>query len=382
MEESSPKRSFCCAHYAAKYLPLTENWIYKILINHRRYRPVFLSRKKMNLNLFPIDELFVLDDLGSIRKYAEILFFRVSGYFIFFYNVCRKYRVDILHVHFGYHGVKFTGLRRKLAVPMVCSFYGDDAFAYPCTPARVRGYRNLFRIADRILVLGPYMKNALVNLGCPVNKIMIHHLGIDTDKITFSKRIVRKGENIRFLITSSFLEKKGVDLAVKALSAFRNAPFSVDIIGDGVLREKIVDEIRKGGIEDKVTLHGYKPYDYFINLAYRCDVFIQASRTTRRNNKEGTPMAIVDAMATGMAIIATRHSDIPEVVIDGENGYLAEENDLHSLINCIEKTFAFPERIEHMSIKCRERVDSEFNSRIQTEKLEAMYTSLIQAERT
>jgi colanic acid/amylovoran biosynthesis glycosyltransferase len=277
-------------------------------------------------------------------------------------------------VHFGYHGVKLIGLKNKLKVPMICSFYGDDAFAH----RHVEKYGSLFREADKILVLGAYMKAQLIQLGCPENKLLIHHLGIDSDKIVFKQRTFQAGKSIRFLIASSFLKKKGIDLAIKALSKFKNNyDFFLDIIGDGPLKDEILREIEMCGIKDRVNLHGYKPYEYFINLAYECDVFIQASRTTEENNKEGTPMAIVDAMATGMAVISTKHSDIPEIVINGKTGYLAEENDLNSLEKSIQKLFDDLAKVEMFSRNGREWIEKEFDAKKQTMKLEEYYKQLI-----
>jgi colanic acid/amylovoran biosynthesis glycosyltransferase len=381
MKEVKSER-VCCAHYASTYLPLTQNWIYRTLTHHRSYAPIFLTRKKENLNLFPLSPVYSLDDCGKLQQYASIAFFKVFGYFGFMKRACQVHQAKVLHVHFGYHGVKMTGLKQKLNVPMICSFYGDDVFSFPTDPANRARYQALFREADKMLVLGPYMKAELIRLGCPEHKITIHHLGIDAHTIRFEKRTVARGGKIRFLIASSFLEKKGIELAVRALAALRaQYDFTLDIIGDGPLKPVILDAIETGGIKDRVTLHGYKPYAYFIDLAYRCDVLIQASKTGSKNNKEGTPMAIVDAMATGMAVIATKHSDIPEVAHDGVHGFLAEENDVNSLQQSLARIFEQADRIETFSVAARQRVEAEFNAATQTQRLEGYYTELIAAHK-
>ncbi|HYG02370.1 MAG TPA: glycosyltransferase [Chryseosolibacter sp.] len=370
----NPENRPTVAHYISKYLPLTENWIYRTIINHRKFRPIFLSRKKENLHLFPINDLHVLFDRSIVLRYFEIFYFVIFRYFILFEQVCRKHHVKILHIHFGYHGAKSIGLKKRLNVPMVCSFYGDDAFAFK----HQHKYRNLFEHADKILVLGTYMQQRLVALGCSPEKLVVHHLGIDVDKIKYRNRRVMPDEPVRFLIAASFLPKKGIDLAIKALASL--APqnkFTLDIVGDGPLKETLLSEIKTGNIQDRVKLHGYRPYDYFIDLTYECHVFIQASRTTAENAKEGTPMAIVDAMASGLAVVSTRHSDIPEIVIDNETGYLAEENNLSELIACLKKIFDGRERISVFSERGRAHVELEFDARKQTEKLEAYYEQLI-----
>lgn len=378
MKEFSPKIHYC-AHYVSKYLPLTENWIYRILINQKKFVPLMLARKKEHTAQFPQPYLFSLDDSGRIIQWVEIVIFRLIGYFPFMYKVCKRAKVQLLHVHFGYHGVKLQGLKKRLNVPMICSFYGDDAFSHPLNPGVVKDYQQLFQEADMILVLGPYMKKALMTLGCQEEKLRIHHLGIDVDTIPFQKRIIQQDQPIRFLIASSFLEKKGIDIAIQALATLKDRySFTLDIIGDGPLKSSLLSLIDHHKMQSRVTLHGYRPYDYFIQLAQTCHVFIQASKTGAKNNKEGTPMAIVDAMATGMAIVATRHSDIPEIVQEDIHGYLAEENDVAGLTKALENLLMRPTTIGMMGEAGRNYIADEFNAAKQTKRLEELYQQLIE----
>jgi colanic acid/amylovoran biosynthesis glycosyltransferase len=374
----SAANKIVCAHYASSYLPLTENWIHNLLTNFKRFRPIFLTRKKHNVELFPLETIVSLSDFSKVGQITQLLIFKTIGYFLFFREACQLHVAKIVHVHFGYHGVKMLGLKRALKIPLICSFYGDDAFADSFV--KNLDYQKLFIEADRILVLGPYMKKQLVSLGCAEEKLRIHHLGIETEKVRFVKREIKKDEPIRFLIASSFLEKKGVDIAVQALGQISQAyNFTIDIIGDGPLKPSIESHIEKFNLKERVKLHGYKPYDFFINLAEQCHVFIQASKTTSDNRKEGTPMAIADVMATGMMVVATRHSDIPELVVDNVTGYLANENDLPDLVGTLKRLLDEPERIAEMGEKARAHVEREFNVKTQAELLEQHYFELLNA---
>lgn len=374
---STPNR-IVCAHYASSYLPLTENWIHKLLTNFKSFRPIFLTRKKHNTELFPLETIVSLSDFSMAKKVYQLLLFKTIGYFPFFKKVSQESEVKLIHVHFGYHGLKLLGLKHALGVPFICSFYGDDAFADSFVKSL--NYRKLFNEADRILVLGPYMKSQLMNLGCSEKKLAIHHLGIETEKIKFKTREIKTGDPIRFLIASSFLEKKGVDMAVQALGEIRTEfNFTIDIIGDGQLRPVIESLIQKYNLTERVKLHGYKPYDFFVQLAEQCHVFVQASKTTPDNRKEGTPMAIADVMATGMPVVATKHSDIPELVVDDVTGYLANENDLPDLIWVLKKLLSNPEKISELGAQARVHVEREFNVKIQAERLEQYYFDLLKA---
>jgi len=241
------------AHYNSKYLPITEVWLYNQLNQLSEIRTLFLCRTKANLELFPLERVYALNDLPRIRKILNLLYFKLLGYIPWFSLHARE--AGILHVHFGYNAIKMTGLKRHLNIPMICSFYGIDAFSYPL---RKRGNRRrlkrMFQYADRILVLGPYMKATLQQMGCPVAKLSIHHLGVNTKQINFVQRNYMPSRPVRFLMASSFLEKKGVDICLKALSNLKEEfNFTVDIIGDGPLKQSILNIVGDGGLKERVT---------------------------------------------------------------------------------------------------------------------------------
>lgn len=365
------------AHYISSFLPLTENWIYKLLINHKNYKPIVITRSVKNQNLFPFNNIYSLATKPSWEKYLELIRFKMLGYIPFFKQVCKKEEASILHVHFGYQGIKSLGLKRKLGIPMVCSFYGYDVFKLPKQKKYRTAYKKLFQNADKLLVLGPYMKNELISLGCPDNKIEIQHLGIDTQKIKFKSRKLDPNNPIKILLASSFVEKKGIDITIKALGILKKEfHFKVEIIGDGFLKESIVALIKENNLENDIVLHGYKPYDFFIDKTYECDIFVQASKTTTDNDKEGTPMSIVDVMASGMPVVSTRHSDIPEIVIDGYNGYLAEENSVDDLVKCLRKIIN-TDNFEELSKNARKHIEEQFDASVLAVKLESIYNKLI-----
>lgn len=374
---SSPKK-LVSAHYISNFLPLTENWIYRVLTNQKIFTPIVITRSVKNLHLYPLDKIYTLSSKSKIAFYWEVIRFKVLGYIPYFSNVCKKEAVSVLHIHFGNQGVKSLGLKKKLNIPMVCSFYGFDVFKLPRNNKYHRAYQKLFKSADKMLVLGPYMKSELIKLGCPEDKVAIQHLGIDTKKINFKKRSLDSSKPIRFLLASSFVEKKGIEVVINALGIIKqDFNFSVEIIGDGFLKSSIENLIKVNNLENVVVLHGYKPYDYFIEKTYECDIFVQASKTTVDNDKEGTPMSLVDAMATGMPVVSTRHSDIPEIVIDGYNGFLAEEDNVADFAEALKRILTY-DKFEELSINARKHVEEQFDVYEQNKKLEEIYINLIE----
>ena len=366
-----------CLHYTSNFLPLTMVWIYTLLEHFQNYDPFVLTRKKSNEKFFPYGKIKSLSDLFIIEQYLNIGFSKLTGVIPFFSKAASEIKPDILHVHLGNIAYKLLPLKRKLGIPGLLSFYGADAYLYPTQKKNRKKLLSVFRDMDKILVLGPAMQHELKQLGCPEQKTEILHLGIDTDKIAFTEKVFPLNRPLKFLLASSFVEKKGIDITLTALGRIRHAiDFSIEIIGDGPLRSGIIEIVRKTGLQDKVIFHGYKPYAFVLDKAHECDVFLQASRTASNNDKEGTPMVLVDVMAAGMPVISTRHSDIPEIVVDNYTGYLAEENDTESFAACLIKLIDNAEHFNDLSHHCRSHVDEQFNVFRQVEKLESLYNTL------
>lgn len=367
-----------CAHYISTYLPLIGSWIYNILINYDKYKPIMLTRNIANFDQFSIDNIISLSRLNKFSYLYNFTVFKTSGYFPIFKKYCLKKNVKILHVHFGYHGIKLIGLKKQLNVPMVCSFYGNDVYKWPNQKKYRAGLQKLFKEADQILALGPYMQDHLCKLGCPDQKIVIQHLGVSVDQIKYKPRKYHGSEPIRFLMASSFVKKKGIDIVLNALYFIgKDTDFQVDIIGDGYLKNDLMQLVRELKLEERVTFHGYQPYSYFIDLSYHCHIFLQASKTAENGDKEGTPMSLVDAMATGMPVISTYHSDIPEIVINSKNGFLAVENNIKDFTNAVLKILNNISNLEKFSQNARKHIEEYFNSKIQAIKLEEIYNKLI-----
>lgn len=366
-----------CIQYVPIYLPITAVWIYNLLNQFKNHTPYVLTRKIKNPHLFPVKYLESLSELSLPARYLHIFMSKVSGVIPLFYEYSKQTEPAVFHIHFGNIAHKLIPLVRKLNVPSVCSFYGSDAYLYPRSGAHRKNLIKLFNGIDLVLVLGPAMKEELMNLGCPENKIRIQHLGIEVDKIRFQKRQLTKNRKLRFLIASSFVEKKGLDITIRALGKVNGKfDFTVDLIGDGPLKTEIFDLIKHEKLSDIFQIHGYKPYDFLIEKAFECDVFLQASRTAGNFDKEGTPMVFADVMATGMPVISTRHSDIPELIKHDVTGYLAVENDPDSYTQCIVDLFENVERLEELSINSRKHIEKEFDIQKQADTLESYYHQL------
>jgi glycosyltransferase involved in cell wall biosynthesis len=102
---------------------------------------------------------------------------------------------------------------------------------------------------------------------------------------------------------------------------------NLKIIGDGPMTDDVAQAVVRLGVADDVELDGRQPHEK-VQAAFRdADIYVQHSVTAPDGDEEGLPVSITEALAAGLPVIATRHSGIPEVVREGETGYLVDEHD-------------------------------------------------------
>ncbi len=221
----------------------------------------------------------------------------------------------------------------------VTTFYGLDVNHLPTVDPRWKQrYLDLFADVDRILCEGPHMARCIVALGCPVEKVQVHHLGVRTEEIAFQPRRWREGESLRVLIAASFREKKGVPDALEALGVLRRkVPVEVTIVGDAspeprsqAEKTRIFAVLDRTGLRSQTRLLGYLTYPELMREAYAHHIFLAPSVTAQDGDTEGgAPISILHMAASGMPIVSTRHCDIPNVLPPGT--HLAAEHDVTDL---------------------------------------------------
>lgn len=331
-------------HLLNKYLPYSQAWLHRLMTWPPEVESSFVADRLVAPGpaVFPVPDLLVLAEAfpwsywpaawlspGKRRTTALAL------------DHVRGRRPHLLHAHFGHTGWRWLEAAPRLGVPLVTSFYGWDVSALPRRqPWWRRRFRQLFAGGARFLCEGPAMARTLEALGCPSSRIGIQRLGIDARGIEACSRTLRPGEPLEVLAAARFTEKKGLPDAIAAVAlASREIDTRLTVAGGAAptrsgRREarRIAEAARASGLGDRLRFVGVLPHDSLLALALRSHVFLQPSRTAADGDREGgAPVTLVDVAATGLPAVATRHADIPEVVVDGETGLLAAEGDVSAL---------------------------------------------------
>tara|TARA_R110000851_G_scaffold302714_2_gene460046 strand:- start:25592 stop:26782 length:1191 start_codon:yes stop_codon:yes gene_type:complete len=238
---------------------------------------------------------------------------------------------------YGMSGVGVMEVCNRLEIPLVVHFHGYDAYRHDLFETYRNDYSRMFDIASRVIAVSKDMKmrlereigfdEKLLHNSCGFNTtITSNELAYDTPKdpyaVSYVGRLTPKKDPVGLI--------KAFASVVKAVPEAR-----LTIIGDGELRSQCENEISKLALQNDVVLLGTKDHQEVLGILSTSSVFIMNSVTAETGDKEGTPVSLMEAMALGNTVIATRHGGIVDIVEHGETGLLYNEFDYDSLSTLI-----------------------------------------------
>lgn len=361
------------AHCASPFLPVTTVWMYDQIRALKRYRPVVLTQAAQNLDRFPFDPVLSVEAIPMWRRTLYRAVRGVRGTYAGYARWLRDLGADVIHAHFGQEGFRCLSGKRGAKLPMATAFYGLDVSVLPREAVWRRRFARLFAEGEIFLAEGACMAQRLVDLGCPADKAVIQHLGVDLGQFPFSP--VRETPVV--LTYGAFREKKGLIYALRAFARVRDAHPGVRLrmIGDGPLRGVLEAEIQALGIGEQVEMLGMLPHEAAIEELKRASVLLYPSVTASDGDTEGgAPVAIMEAMAVGTPVVSSRHADIPEVA---PCGLLFEERDVDGLTDGLDALLGSEAMRTERAKAGRAHVEAQHDLARQAQKLEGVYDRMM-----
>lgn len=294
------------------------------------------------------------------------------------YLLDRNAKYDIIHCHFGYNGLK-SALLRDIGViegKITTTFHGYDITTYIDKHGE-KAYNFLFQLGDFFLPISQRWKNRLIELGCH-SEINVHRMGIDCSKFVFTPRKLRANGQVEIVTIARLVEKKGVEYGIRAVAklAKTHPNIKYSIVGDGLLRENLQQLIKELGVDDIVTLLGWKQQQEVIEVLKNSDILLAPSVTSQSGDQEGIPVVLMETMAMGLPIVSTLHSGIPELVEDGVSGFLVPERDVDALADKLSYLIEHPELWSEMGQAGRAFVEEHYNIDKLNDRLVEIYQNL------
>ncbi|PYK66692.1 MAG: colanic acid biosynthesis glycosyltransferase WcaL [Verrucomicrobia bacterium] len=356
--------------------------IYRQITSLRRVRPVVLAQKREN------EERFPFQDIRVVKKPAWHFLRRIwfkqiidRPWQIIADEVCDIERAltesnaQLLHIYFGHVAVLLRPLIRHWPKRTIVSFHGADVLVDMQKPAYRRATEEMLSLVRRVLVRSESLRQPVIDLGCAPEKIEIQRTGIPLADFPLRERHAPENGQWRLLQAGRLIEKKGLETALRAFGKFqREFPASrLTIAGEGPQRERLQSLARDLEIASAVDFPGFVSQEELRQLLYSSHLFLHPSETGRDGNQEGVPNSMLEAMATGLPVFATRHGGIPEAVGHNISGILVEERDYESLGDALIDCAKDSARLLAMGRVAFESVTRNFNQTEQTRRLEEIY---------
>jgi len=374
------------ASYCTTFLKKEMLHIYRQVTGLRDFSTFVMTKSRENEEVFPFKDVEVLPRprinflLRFHKKYLarmEPVFYR--GEYDQLSGVLSRRSADLIHVYFGHTGVHLLPFLKNWTRPAVVSFHGMDIMLRNEEPGYNDRLREMLKTLPMVLARSESLASRLVELGCERSKIRINRTGIPMDQFPASVRQIPADGQWVFVQASRFIEKKGIFHTLEAFAAFRKNHSAARLVlaGEGPLKPKIERYARDLRIEGGVDFSGFLEREALNALFQRAHVFLHPSVTTPAGDQEGVPNSLLEAMASGLPVVATLHGGIPEAVVDGEDGFLVSEGRPDLLADRLETLAANAEVYSHMSATAASHARQKFEQARSIAALESFYKELL-----
>jgi colanic acid/amylovoran biosynthesis glycosyltransferase len=250
---------------------------------------------------------------------------------------------------------------RQLNLPLVVHFHGFDLSVKRVLERYASAYSVMFQQADGLIAVSRSMQRKLVEMGAPPERVHYNPCGVNCE--LFGGASPADAPPL-VLTVGRFVEKKGPQLTLAAfaevLQLYPEA--RLRMIGDGPLLEACRKLSHDLAIDHAVTFPGSQPHRLVADEMRRARLFAQHSIEATSGDSEGTPVAILEAGASGLPVVSTYHGGIPDVVIDNETGLLVQERDVAGMAGQMLRLLRDPALAEALGRAARRRIRLHFSA--------------------
>ncbi|MBI0436023.1 glycosyltransferase [Roseomonas sp. KE0001] len=293
--------------------------------------------------------------------------------------------VDIVHCHFGHRPrliFRYIDLG-AFSPPVVCSYHGIDMSAH-VKKFGLGLYDDYKTRLTKALPISNFFRERMLEMGFEKKDVQVHRVGIDCSKFSFANRYRSAGEPLRIVSVGRLVEKKGFEWGIRGVAnALEQRPgldVEYSVVGEGAEMEKLRLLVEELGLAGKVRLLGAQPHAVVTSIMAASHALLAPSVTGDDGDQEGIPTVTMEAMASGLPILSTFHSGIPEAVVDGYTGFLAPERNAEILGRYIVHLYDNPHLGPLFGRQGRSHVELEFNIARQNKKALDLYKRILSGE--
>lgn len=248
----------------------------------------------------------------------------------------RRRGIEHVHAHWATHPALAALLIQKLTgIPYSFTCHAHDLYMDRTM------LREKLEGAGFVVTISDYNRQLLAGLygAAAAEKIAVVRCGVDPSTFQPVLRVRRRGQPYTLVCVASLREYKGHRYLLDACAELlrRGMHFRCLLIGEGPLRAEIEAHIAAAGLAPYVTLLGAQPQDRVRGWLAEADAMVLPSIVGMDNQQEGIPVALMEGLATGLPVVATRLSGIPELIEHEHTGLLVPEKDAQALAGAIQR---------------------------------------------
>jgi colanic acid/amylovoran biosynthesis glycosyltransferase len=272
----------------------------------------------------------------------------------------RREGVNVVLAEYGPIAVEYIDACQATGIPLVAHFHGYDAYKRTTLAEFGAAYRRLFTAAQVLVVVSRDMARQLESLGAPADRIVWSPCGVDTR--AFAGAVPEQSDPV-FVSVGRFVEKKAPHNVLRAFHhlAHTRPDARLVMVGEGVMLEPSRILCDALGLSDRVFFTGALAPAEVASYLRSARAFIQHSLRDAEGNAEGTPVSVLEAGASGLAVVATRHMGIADVVKHGDTGFLVDEGDVRAMGEHLITLCDDPVLAGAMGRRARDRICAEFS---------------------
>lgn len=306
---------------------------------------------------------------GSARYLAgAVLFFPKA---VLFAHEMVARGIEHIHAHFASHPAAVAyAIHRLTGIPYSFTAHGSD----------LHRDRHMLRekvaSAAFVVTISEYNKRIIVQeCGAEwAEKVHVVHCGVNT-RLFRPRRRRQAGGPFVILCVGTLHEVKGQVYLIEACRHLRRhgLTFVCHFVGDGPDMAKLRRRVREAGLEPCVRFHGRRTRNEVLEMLAQADVLVAPSVPSRDGRREGIPVVLMEAMACGVPVVASRLSGIPELVEHGRSGFLVPPGDVEGLVHALRCLHDSPVLRARMGTNGRVKVLYEFDQRRNAEALARLF---------
>ncbi|MFQ6102748.1 MAG: glycosyltransferase [Candidatus Glassbacteria bacterium] len=282
-------------------------------------------------------------------------------------RLIEEHGVSLVHAGMSRYAATYALIISRITgLPFSFTMHGPKSF--------LRGamHREKMKRARFVTTISEFNRNLLGEYtdGAGLEKIHVIRVGIDIDKFPF-RHPSGKTNGLSVLSVARLDMDKGLDYLIRAVAGLQGKieGLSLTLVGDGPARGYLEQLTGELGVRSKVHFAGALEHDEVVKEYRKADAFVLPSFW------EGIPVVLIEAMASGVPVVATRITGIPELISDGQNGILVRAGESEALASALLTLYENPSLRERFSLSSRKKVEEEYSVTKRTEKLYALFTT-------